>query len=38
MTPGPRRAMAIVMMAGTILAGIGGALATWSLIMDAVAP
>jgi hypothetical protein len=30
--------MAIVMMAGIILAAIGGALAALSLIMDAVAP
>ena len=37
-TPGARRAMAIVMMAGIILAAIGGALAALSLIMDAVAP
>jgi hypothetical protein len=38
MTPEARRAMALLMMAGTILAAIGAALATWSLIMDAVAP
>jgi hypothetical protein len=38
MTPEARRAMALLMMAGSILAGIGAALATWSLIIDAVAP
>jgi hypothetical protein len=30
--------MALLMMAGAILAGIGVALATWGWIMDTVAP
>ena len=38
MTPEARRAMALLMMAGTILAAIGAALATWGWIMDTVAP
>jgi hypothetical protein len=38
MTPEARRAMACLMMAGTILAAIGAALATWVWITDTVAP
>ena len=32
-----RRAMALLIMAAAILAGIGAALATWGLMMDMVA-
>jgi hypothetical protein len=37
MTPEARRAMALLMMAGAILAGIGAALATWGWMTDMVA-
>ena len=37
MTPEARRAMALLMIAGAILAGVGAALATWGWMTETVA-